>query len=117
MKIPDILPSYADHAGAQAAARLFALCFRHQSGGTQPIAEFLISLYNANYVRPDMYLLCRRIDDDHFEDVLSVMAWFRDLQGRGDIHDIFGTHGEPLMKELMDRFGLDCQYPSSTGNR
>ena len=106
MKIPAILSSYADHTGVQAAVRLFALCFRHQSGGTRPVAEFLISLYNANYARPDMYLLCRRIDDEHFADVLSVMGWFRDLQGRGDIHDIFGNYGEALMKELMNRFGL-----------
>ena len=106
MKIPDVLPSYADHAGAQAAARLFALCFRHQSGGTRPIAEFLVSLYNADYARPDMYLLCRRIDDNHFEAVVSVMGWFRDLHGGNDIHAIFGVDGEPLMTELMDRFGL-----------
>jgi len=49
MKIPNVLPLYVDHDGAQAAARLFALCLRHQSGGTGPIAEFLISLYNATY--------------------------------------------------------------------
>lgn len=94
--------------------RLFTLCFRHQSGGTRPIAEFLLSLYNANYARPDMYLLCRRIDDDHFEDVLSVMGWFRNVQGRSDIHNIFGNDGELLITELMDRFGLDCSCPAHT---
>jgi hypothetical protein len=108
MKIPNVLPLYADHAGAQAVVRLLALCFRHQSGGTRPIAEFLVSLYNANYARPDMYLLCRQIDDDHFDDVLLVMGWFRDLQGRSDIHVIFGNAGDVLMRELMDRFGLGC---------
>jgi len=112
MKIPDVLPLYADHAGAQAVVRLLALCFRHQSGGTQPIAEFLVSLYNATYARPDMYLLCRRIDDDHFSDVLSVMGWFRDLQGRSDIQNIFGNAGDVLMTKLMDRFGLGSSSPS-----
>lgn len=107
MKVPNLLPLYADQAGAQAAARLFAMCMRHQGGGTEPLAEFLISLYNSTYSRPNMYLLCRRVDDNHFEDVISVMTWFRDVAGLIDIHTIFGDdEGELVMRELMERFGL-----------
>ena len=105
MENAKLVPPYADQPGPQAVARLLELCIWHQGGGTVPIADFLISLYNADYARPDTYLLCRRIDDDHFTDVINVMMWFRDAPGRMDVHRIFGKDGDRLMKLLMDSFG------------
>lgn len=105
MEIAKLVPPYAGQPGPEAVARLVALCIRHQGGGTVPIADFLISLYNADYARPDAYLLCRRIDDNHFADVLTAMIWFRDAPGRIDLHCIFGKEGDRLMNCLMESFG------------
>jgi len=105
MEIAKLVPPYSGQPGPEAVARLVEICIRHQGGGTVPIADFIISLYNADYARPDTYLLCRRIDDNHFADVLSVMTWFRDAPGRIDLHRIFGKEGSRLMRLLMDSFG------------
>ena len=105
MEIAKLVPPYVNEPGPQAVARLVEMCIRHHGGGTIPIADFLISLYNAEYARPDAYLLCRRIDDEHFADVLTAMVWFRDAPGRMDIHRIFGNEGDRLMNRLMECFG------------
>jgi hypothetical protein len=105
MEIAKLVPPYTGQPGPEAVARLVEMCIRHQGGGTIPIADFIISLYNAAYARPDAYLLCRRIDDGHFADVLTAMVWFRDAPGRVDVHSIFGKEGSRLMKLLMESFG------------
>lgn len=103
---PPLSQQFANADGAQAAWRLFEAC-RHRGGSTRPIAEFLVSLYNARYACPDAYLLCRRIDDEHFIDVLTVMSWFREAQPGGfDLHDIFGAAGPAVMLGLMERFDI-----------
>jgi len=99
-------PDYLDDPGAQAAARLFSLCFRHRGSSTYPIADFLVSLYNADYARPDMYLLCRRLDYEQFIDVMTVMGWFRCVNGSVDIHQIFAAKGDKIMASLMELFGI-----------
>ncbi|MBP8821952.1 MAG: hypothetical protein KBH08_07615, partial [Brachymonas sp.] len=96
---------YANQLGPQAFQRLATLCLRHFGGGTIHIADFLISLYNARFARPDLYMLCRRLDDNEFEDVMVVMRWFRDAAGRIDIHSIYGDAGDSLMHDLMDYYG------------
>jgi hypothetical protein len=107
---PPLAPEFSDAPGAQAAWRLFEAC-RHCGGSTVPIASFLTSLYNAHYARPDAYLLCRRIDDNHFDDVMAVMRWFREARPGGfDLHYIFGSTGDAVMNDLMDRFGY---WPAS----
>ena len=103
---PPLCETFADVPGAQAAWRLFEAC-RHDGGGTRPIAAFLVNLYDARYAFPDAYLLCRRIDDGHFDDVIAVMAWFRKGEpGRFAFHDIFGPAGDAVMLDVMERFGM-----------
>jgi len=63
--------------GVRALQRLVTLCLRHQGGSTFPIIHFLMSLYNGEYYRPDMQLLCGRVDDGHFDDVVQVMRLYR----------------------------------------
>lgn len=93
------------HPGVIALRRLVSLCQRHCGGSTVPIAEFIVSLYNAEYAKPDAYLLCRRIDAEHFEDVLTVMRWFRVAASKGDVHTYL-VDGERVMLQLMKRFRL-----------
>jgi len=103
---PPLCETFADVPGAQAAWRLFEAC-RHQGGSTRPIAAFLVSLHNAEFACPDAYLLCRRIDDAHFDDVIAVMRWFRQGQPRGfDLYYIFGSAGPAPVLDLMERFGM-----------
>jgi hypothetical protein len=77
-------PDFADDIGALAVQRLIEAC-RHEGGGTRPIADFLVSLHNARYATVDAYQLCRRVDDEHFYDVLAVLRWFRDAPFRCDL--------------------------------
>ncbi|WP_429535040.1 DUF7673 family protein [Paraburkholderia sp. WC7.3d] len=77
----ELSADFIDDLGAQAAQRLFAVC-RHDGGGTRPIAELLVSLHNSRHARVDAYALCRRLDDDHFDDVLQALRWFRDAPFR-----------------------------------
>jgi len=103
---PSLCKQFANVPGAQAAWRLFEAC-RHMGGSTYPIVDFLVSLYNAEYARPDAYLLCRRISDEHFDDVITVMLWFREARPSGfDLHHIFGSAGTAVMMELMERFSI-----------
>ncbi|WP_168795271.1 hypothetical protein [Paraburkholderia aromaticivorans] len=103
-KTPPLAPEFPNAPGAQAAWRLFEAC--QHIGSTYPIASFLTSLYNAHYARPDAFLLCRRIGDDEFDDVMAVMKWFREARPGGfDLHYIFGSTGDAVMFDLMDRFG------------
>lgn len=105
MKIPALSPEFATAPGAQAAWRLLDVC-RYVEHETETIAHFLVSLHNARFARPDAYLLCRTIDDVCFEDVMTVMRWFRDMPGYRDLQDIFGDQGQAVMADLMARYGL-----------
>jgi hypothetical protein len=106
MTTPELSPNFADDAGAQAVQRLFLAC-RHEGGGTRPIANFLVSLHNSRYATVDAYQLCRRLDDEHFLDVLAALRWFRDAPFRCDLQDIF-VDGPRVLSDLMERFGLQC---------
>lgn len=81
----------------QALERLVNLCLRHQGGGTYPIIDFLLGMYNGHLYRPDMQLLSGRIDHDHFEDVIRVMRLYRST-GR-EPHTFF-ENGEELFRQL-----------------
>lgn len=113
IQLPAVLPSLQTSVGVQAAHRLFSQCWKHQGHSTEPIAQFLLSLHNLNIAKTsgfDGFDLCRRIDDVAFEDVLTVMHWFRGRHhsGSDDIHDlyeIFGPVGELVMVSLRWRFG------------
>jgi hypothetical protein len=107
MKTPPLSPRFANLPGAQAAHRLFEAC-GHVGGSTHhPIAGFLTSLYNSRYEKPNAYLLCRRISDTHFDDVLAVMQWFHNGESRpSEIQEIFGPGGTMVMTDLMSRFGF-----------
>lgn len=88
-----------DTQGEQIKAlhRLVYLCLRHQGGGTFPIIDFLLGMYNGYVWSPDMQLLSRRIDDDHFEDVIKVMWLYRST---GLEPHTFFDNGEDLFREL-----------------
>jgi len=62
--------------------------------------------YNPELASPDTYALCRRIDDHHFEDVLSVIRWFRDIRGCLDIQNVFGETGNVVLADLIERFDI-----------
>ena len=97
---------YANQDGPQALHRLFPACFSHHGGSTEPIAQFLISLYNAEYAHVDMVRLCRAISLEHFEDVLTVMRWYREAVGKLDeLWQIYGPAGYSLPREPVTRFG------------
>ena len=95
MKI-ELKPEWQDQAEAAALLRLMKLCFRHHGGSTVPIMYFLCSLWNGYDYKPDMQLLCKRIDPEHFEDVLTVM---RLMRRTGETHDFF-VNGDEVMLEL-----------------
>lgn len=105
-RLPDRLaPPYANQPGPQALHHLLCACFAHHGGSTIPIAQLLMSLYNAEYVRLDATLLCRRLSDDHFEDVLTVLRWYRSVAGRLDAWwQIYGSEGAALPAALAHRF-------------
>lgn len=69
-------PEYKDNAFALAVKRLLDKCNSHQGGGTWPINDFLLSLYNGAVWAPDLQLLCARIDQTDFEDVIFVMQGY-----------------------------------------
>lgn len=113
ISLPALLPNLDNSPGAQAVHRLFAACWQHQGHSTEPIAQFLLSLHNANIAKTsgfDGFDLCRRIDRAAFEDVLVVMKWFRGSRREGseEIHDlmeVFGPVGDLVMNSLRWRFG------------
>ncbi|WP_092003197.1 DUF7673 family protein [Paraburkholderia lycopersici] len=101
----ELSSDFADDIGAHAVQRLLEVC-RHEGGGTRPIADFLVSLHNSSYATVDAYQLCRRLDDEHFLDVVTVLRWFRDAPYRCDLQDIF-VDGPRIMADLMERFDLN----------
>jgi hypothetical protein len=108
MKTPNLSPQFADELGAQAAWRLFNVA-RYDDAEAEIIAHFLVSLHNNRFAAPDLYLLCRNIDDEQFRDVITVMGWFRDAPGRCDLQEIFGNGRERVMADLISRTGLNVQ--------
>jgi hypothetical protein len=113
MNTPALSADFVDDVGAQAVRRLFAAC-RHEGGGTRPIAEFLVSLHNSRWAKVDAYELCRRLDDDHFLDVLHVLRWFRDAPFRCDLQDVF-VDGPKVLSNLMEHFGHVLRASSRAG--
>ena len=93
-------PEYKDNAVALAVKRLLDKCNAHQGGGTWPINHFLLSLYNGGVWAPDMQLLCYRIDEADFDDVIVVMRgyakWAREL------HTFF-VDGDTLFESIAPR--------------
>ncbi|CPH56869.1 Uncharacterised protein [Burkholderia pseudomallei] len=97
MKVPALLPEFANDGGAQAARRLFVVCAEKSDASILPVVEFLVSLYDSRYTRLDTYMLCRRISGQCFEDVLTVMRWFRSTENGFDIHHIVGVEAGGLL--------------------
>lgn len=96
------------NVGVQALARLVDACLRHRGGSTRPLAQLIVHLYNPEYARPDIALLCRRVDTDQFVDALTVMAWFRGAERPGFLHTYLDD-GERKIWTLMMRFGIGPQ--------
>lgn len=96
------------NVGVQALRRLVDTCLLHQGGSTLPLAQLLVHLYNPEYARPDIALLCRRVDANHFVDALAVMAWFRSAERPGFLHTYLDD-GERKIWTLMTRFGIGPQ--------
>ena len=93
--------------GAQAIQVLAEVCVRHQGGGTYPLIDFLLGLYNGALWKPDIQLLCRRIDDEHFECVLRAMKFVR--QTNIEPHELFteGTELFEFLKGTVPRWVID----------
>jgi len=85
------------NAQIEALHRLVTICLRHQGGGTYPIIDFLMGMYNGQRWRPNMQLLSGRIDDGYFEDVLQVMRLYR--LTRMEPHTFF-DNGVEIFREL-----------------
>jgi hypothetical protein len=105
VKTPELSPRFAGDFGALAAKRLFDVC-RYLERETEIVARFLLSLHDNRFANPDLYLLCRNIDDEYFNDVMAVMRWFRDAPDMCELQEIFGAEGEAVMENLTSRFGL-----------
>lgn len=103
--LPPLRKMFADDPGAQAAYRLFELCWCHAGGSTTAIAAFLVGLYNKNYASGDPAWLCRWPDDATFEDVVATMRWIR-ANSQYEIHHLFARDSSETMLALMQRFGM-----------
>ena len=88
--------------GGVALQRLAELCLTHVSDGTVPIIDFLCGCNDGACYRPDMYLLCSRIDSQSFRDVLNVMILIR-RTGREPYS--FFVNGNAIFKELCNSVG------------
>ncbi|MCL5237753.1 MAG: hypothetical protein M1353_07890 [Nitrospirae bacterium] len=86
MKI-DLRPEWKENEGANALESLVRACFRHQGGSTMPLIDFLCGLWNGYDYRPDMQLLCGRIETEHFRQVIEVMLLIRTAQK--EAHEFF----------------------------
>jgi hypothetical protein len=84
---------------AEALKRLMVRCSEHKGGSTIPIIEYLCSIWNCYQYRPNVKLLCMRIDDPHFEDMLLTM---RLIRRTGADTDRFFKNGDKLMNLLSD---------------
>lgn len=106
-ELTKLRPEWETSAGAQAIQSLAEACVRHHGGGTVPLIDFLLGLYNGGTWKPDMQLLCRRIDDEHFDLVLKAMKFIR--QTNMEPHELF-AQGNALfdfLKETAPRWAPD----------
>lgn len=110
--LPPLRKIFADDPGAQAAYRLFELCWCHAGGSTAAIAAFLVGLYNREYASGDTAWLCKWSDDATFANVIATMRWVRQ-NSQHEIHHIFAGDGGDAMLELMQRSGL---WPLATND-
>jgi len=102
MELPALLPEFAKDMGALATHRLFAACFKRDDQAAASLAEFLLSLYDARVGKLDTYMLCRSIDAEHFDDVITVLQWFRFAENGFDVHHVFGKEqGARMMRNLI----------------
>jgi len=88
---------WESNSGAKAIQALVDACLQHRGGGTYPIIDFLLGLYNGELWKPDMQLLCRRIDVKHFVLVLEAMKFTR--QTNMEPHELF-VHGDKIFDRL-----------------
>jgi hypothetical protein len=114
MKIPPLAPQFATSPGALAAKRLFEFC-RWEEPETELVAEFLACLHDSTFTPVDIFLLSRNINDACFEDVMTVLRWFRDLPGRRELRTIFGEQGKAVMTDLINRYGFETLRPFRRG--
>ena len=73
----ELKPEWRTDNDANALMTLMQLCFRHQGGSTYPIIGFPLGLWGGDGYKPDLQLLCGRIRDEHFEEVLRTMRLIR----------------------------------------
>lgn len=106
-KFVELRSEWERNLGAEAIQTLVDVCLQHRGGSTYPIINFLLGLYNGELWKPDMQLLCRRIDTEHFNLVLESMRFIR--QNNMEPHEIF-VHGDKLfdrLKEFVPRWVVD----------
>lgn len=105
-KSPQLRPEWENNPGAQ-AIRALVEAVGHRGGSTYPIIDFLLGLYNGELWKPDMQLLCRRIDREHFELVLQAMRFVR--QTDKEPHELFvqGNKIFDVLKGYAPRWVVD----------
>ena len=110
-KAPQLKPEWENSPGAQAIQALVGVCVRHRGGGTYPIIDFLLGLYNGDLWKPDMQFLCRRIDDDQFELVVKAMRLTRQTDRRPQ------AKSKPGIKTLITMLVKNRGWADGLGRR
>jgi hypothetical protein len=86
-------------SGVAALERLLEACRQHQGHSTAPILAFLASLYNDMDFQVPAARLCRRITDQDFADVITVMRLSRATNR--EPHEFF-ENGGAIWYELTE---------------
>lgn len=104
--ILELKAEWERNSGAEAIQALVDACLQHRGGSTYALVDFLLGLYNGELWKPDMQLLCRRIDTKHFSLILA-MRFIR--QTNMEPHELFVYGGKLFdrLKEFAPRWVVD----------
>lgn len=94
MYTEDLLkPEYRADPGAQALVRLLQRIYEHDGHSTRPIVAALRGIHNGTLNSVDLELVCKRLEPDDFEDVLSTMRF---------AHLVFARDRREIYKAFLD---------------
>lgn len=84
-------PQYRNDPGAQALLRLLQRIYEHDGHSTRPIVAALRGIHNGGLNPVDLELVCKRLELEDFEDVLSTMRFAHRLFEieRGELYRVF----------------------------
>ena len=84
---------YRDDEDALALVQLLQRVHEHDGHSTRPIAAALRSIHNGDLNPVDLELVCKRLEDPDFEDVLRAMRFAR---------RIFQRDGREMYRAFLD---------------